>query len=277
LALILRRGRLFLALIPALLLFGAQYINFFLPNYVQVPESARGLRVLTFNLGSYVQDYDRVVALIRSANAEIVAVQEMLSPLASVLTTELADLYAYQALHPRDDFARGVGIFSQYPILEDMYLDQIVLGGQRTRISLSDEQTITLLNVHPVPPRIFGGFDSTVRSEEIAASLDLATSETNPLLLIGDFNITDQTEDYARITARYDDAFRESGTGFGFTFPHLARIATPLRVLPPFLRIDYVFFSSHWISLDAYVLPDHGGSDHYPLYAELALIQADVP
>jgi endonuclease/exonuclease/phosphatase (EEP) superfamily protein YafD len=272
LCLFLRNWRLLIVFIPACILLVAQYAIFFVPAQPTDSETTISLRVLTFNLGSQIEDYDRVAALIRSISADILAVQELLSPSADALTTRLAELYPYRALHPVDAFASGVGVFSQYPILEDTYLDMLSLGGQQSRIQINDENEIVLLNVHPTSPRILGGFDSSRRHSEIEGILDLVALQEHPLLMTGDFNITDQTEDYGLIAAQLGDAFRASGTGFGLTFPNLARFARPLGLLPPFIRIDYVFFSDDWQPMTACVLPDNGGSDHYPLYAEVGLL-----
>ena len=266
----LRRWKWSLIYLPALIFFTAQYSPLLLPNPA-APITAPRLRVLTYNLGSVVADAGHTAAVIRSADAHIVALQELLSPVAERLVADLADLYPYHALHPSDYYARGVGLLSKYPITDDVYLNQIALGGQQTRLALAADTTITVLNVHPVAPaaRLLG-IDSARRSQEISYALDLAAQVTDPLLLVGDFNITDQTEDYGRIAARYADAFRASGTGFGASFPNFTRFAHQLRFLPPIIRIDYVFYDAHWQAVDAYPLADHGGSDHYPMLAELA-------
>ncbi len=268
--LVLRRWRWSLIYAPALILFTVQYSPLLLPNPA-VPVEAPHLRVLTYNLGSMVADAGHTAEVIRSADAHIVALQELLSPVAERLQRDLADLYPYHALHPTDNYAQGVGLLSKYPILDDTYLDQIVLGGQETRIALAADTTITVLNVHPVAPaaRLFG-IESALRSQEISYALDLAAQVTDPLLLVGDFNITDQTEDYARISARYRDAFRTSGFGLGASFPNFTRFAYSLRWLLPIIRIDYVFYDAHWQAVSAYTLGDHGGSDHFPVLAELA-------
>lgn len=267
----LRRWRWSLIYAPAVILFTVQYSPLLLPNVSDAPVSVPHLRVLTYNLGSVVADAGHTAEVIRAADAHIVALQELLSPVADRLVADLADLYPYRALHPTDSYARGVGLLSKYPITDDTYLDQIVLGGQQTQIALAADTTITVLNVHPVAPAArWFGIESTLRSQEIGYALDLAVQVTDPLLLVGDFNITDQTEDYARIAARYGDAFRTSGLGFGASFPNFTRFAYSLRWLSPIIRIDYVFYDAHWEAVSAYTVGDHGGSDHYPVLAELA-------
>ncbi|MBK8030664.1 MAG: hypothetical protein IPK17_14430 [Chloroflexi bacterium] len=185
--LVLRRWRWSLIYAPAVILFTVQYSPLLLPNPAASVEAPH-LRVLTYNLGSVVEDAEHTADVIRAADAHIVALQELLSPVALRFQRELADLYPYHALHPTDNYARGVGLLSKYPILDDVYLDQIVLGGQQTRIALAAGTTITVLNVHPVAPaaRLFG-LESALRSQEISYALDRAAQVTDPLLLGGRF------------------------------------------------------------------------------------------
>jgi endonuclease/exonuclease/phosphatase (EEP) superfamily protein YafD len=270
LALLMQRWKLlFINLLPLGLL-AVLYLPFFLPKPTVPLENRTPLRLLTFNLGSYIRDETQLVSIIRSTDAEIVALQELLPSQTQTLTRELAAVYPYQALHPIEGFARGVGIFSQYPIASDRYLKELSLGGQRTRLIYNDS-LFTIFNVHPTSPRVLGGFDSSLRRSEIEQIIALARVEVYPVLIMGDFNITDQNDDYAKITAHYGDTFRAVGTGFGLTFPNLAQFAQPLGLFPPLLRIDYVFYSAAWIPIDAYVIQENGDSDHYPLYVELSL------
>ena len=85
------------------------------------------------------------------------------------------------------------------------------------------------------------------------------------VLIAGDFNITDQSADYQRITVVYDDSYKQVGYGMGTTFP------AHIPFLPSLLRIDYVFHSEDFTPLQADVLYSSGGSDHRPLVVELAL------
>jgi vancomycin resistance protein VanJ len=93
-----------------------------------------------------------------------------------------------------------------------------------------------------------------------------AGGETMPVLIAGDFNMTDQTGDYARIAEQYADTYREIGWGMGFTFPDLGQ-----RLL--LAQLDYVFHSSHFVAVEARVWGTSGGSDHRPVYAVLGFKQ----
>jgi endonuclease/exonuclease/phosphatase family metal-dependent hydrolase len=91
-----------------------------------------------------------------------------------------------------------------------------------------------------------------------------------PLLVVGDFNTTPQSENYALLRRQLRDAFLDSGRGFGFSYP-----ATPkfgIRLPWPLVRIDYIFHSDHLASYDTRALVNSGGSDHRPVVSELRLL-----
>jgi vancomycin resistance protein VanJ len=83
-----------------------------------------------------------------------------------------------------------------------------------------------------------------------------------PLLLAGDLNTPPAGRIYDALTERFGDSFAERGKGWGFTYP--ARL--------PLLRIDYIFHSPEWAVTECRV-GGAPGSDHRPLFAELALRQ----
>jgi vancomycin resistance protein VanJ len=92
--------------------------------------------------------------------------------------------------------------------------------------------------------------------EDVASWLE---RRPEPVILAGDFNTPPAGEVYRRLRGSFGDAFAEAGRGWGFTFP----------ATRPLLRIDYVFHSRHWTALHAET--GGGGSDHLPVFAELAL------
>ncbi|MBL8131012.1 MAG: endonuclease/exonuclease/phosphatase family protein [Anaerolineae bacterium] len=236
-------------------------------------ESADRLTVLTYNLQSRLDDFDPMITIIREANADVVALQELLTPASRAFDAALGDLYPYRVLRPTDDFARGMGILSKFPLSEAHYFDAIILGSQRVRLTLDDGGQIVFYNAHPVPPRTLGDFDSSVRSAEIGVLLaDAEAFRGERVFVAGDFNATDQTDDYARVRAAgFSDAYAAAGFSLGPTFPNMMRFG--LR-LPPIIRIDYVFYRGDcWQASAARVIGDSGGSDHYPLLTEWVCVE----
>lgn len=273
-ALLFRRWREVGVLLPILLLFGIGYGELFLPN-ASAQTAAPGtpqVTVLTYNLHSDPRILDEQLALIRNANADIVALQELIEPMAARLD-ELDDLYPYQTLHPDGLTVRGQGILSRYP-LDDVEFWINTMGQIRAEVQLPEEQNFVLYDVHPPPPgAVFNPrlFNTTARADAISDILARAAEETAPVLLAGDFNMTDQSDDYQRVTGQYSDTFREVGWGLGMSFPNLGFMQPRLGLLPPFVRIDYVFHDSGFIALNAVRWGTSGGSDHYPVLVTLGL------
>ncbi|MCB9453195.1 MAG: endonuclease/exonuclease/phosphatase family protein [Anaerolineaceae bacterium] len=275
LALLLRRRVAAVLLVLPLLTFLSIYVPPFLPRpALAAPETAPQLTLLTYNLKSQAVDFDPLTRVIREADADIVALQELSTAAAAYLDTEFADEYPYRALHTLDgEPIPGQGILSRYPITSDEYW-RIYLGHQRVMLDFAG-QAVTLYNVHPVQPLSPGGFAR--RAEEFTAVFDQIRTEAGPLLIAGDFNMSDQSDLYREITALYSDTYRESATGMGFTFPagipqFQALTDTVVLRFFPLARLDYVFHDAAFQPLAARVWPESGGSDHHPVLVSLALV-----
>lgn len=267
LSLLLRRWRLVLLLLPVgvafLLLFG----EFFLPRSSEVGPTDTVISVLTFNLEAPGEnEMQSLVDILRAANADLVALQELTPAAAQCFEAELSDRYPHQALHPSGGSSTGQGILSRYPITADARLDALPpLAHQRVEIELNG-QPVVVYNTHPVPPFSSSGFQVEKHRQAVEALLARAESETGPVLLVGDFNMTDQFQIYDVITQNYTDLYRDVGeVGLGFTYP------ANWGILIPLLRLDYVFAGPAFTALSARVWPDYGSSDHHPLFARVAL------
>jgi len=70
------------------------------------------------------------------------------------------------------------------------------------------------------------------------------------------------------------DTFREVGWGMGFTGPDWSHPQSQegLPFIPIHQRMDYIFHDKEFfLPVEAHVWPVSGGSDHRPLFAELAI------
>lgn len=266
--LLFRRPRLSLMQAAPAFAFLTAYGMLFLPRTSAAPSEAPRLTILSYNLNAGNPQINAIEQIIRDADADIVALQELNPQIAEQLAARLNDTYPHQALHPQTSFA-GQGFFSRYLILSDDYW-QINLGHQRLEIDWNGTP-IVIYNTHPTHPLRGLRFAMDTRSAEIRDLLERSSRETFPHLLIGDFNMTDQTEDYAHVAANYADAYRAVGWGMGFTFPNFKNTRFGLDFMPALARIDYIFHDPNFTPLTARVWSDSGGSDHYPIYVELSL------
>jgi vancomycin resistance protein VanJ len=255
-----KQGIIALMILPTLA-FTVNYLPMYLPREVDPPLNTQQLRVLTYNINLAPPDITNIANDIRKIDADIVAIQELTFDTIDMLEVMLSDLYPYRALHPVKGF-HGQGILSKYPIVNDEFWN-IYLGHQRAEIDINGE-VITVYNLHPVH-HLAGGFNVSLRTEEIDFALNKAKHDQTPILLMGDFNMTDQSADYQGITSTYQDSYKQVGFGMGTTFP------AHIPFLPSLARIDYIFHSKEFTALDAHVLRSTGGSDHRPLVVTLAL------
>lgn len=226
------------------------------------PDAVAPLRLLTFNILYKNADIEALAGVILDADADLVLAQEVGALAAADLPPALTDAYPYSAIYRGERERLGLAVFSRLPLLAQDY-QPFAEQSSLLRVEVDYAgQPLAIYNVHLANPLRGDRYDATTRGAAITALLDRLGGETAPLVVAGDFNLTELDADYARLTGVLVDSFRESGGGFGATFP----VWSPL----PFARLDYVFHSADLISRSAEVVATSGGSDHFPVRVELA-------
>ena len=285
-ALVLRRRDLWASFAVLMVLWAALYGRLWWPKPQRQVHSAAGdattLHVMTYNMWGGNPFPEEVVASIRAADPDLVAIQELNPQTAEVVRRDLRAVYPYQLLDPQHGVS-GMGFLSRYPfrpITATLPVEAWV--GAPQLLTLDVEGTpVTVLHLHP-RPTFFGtpaGMRWTIqtREQQLRAAMDFAATRSGPILVLGDMNATDQNEAHQILAQHFEDAWLEAGWGWGGTFPgrraqdHLfARLVD--AVVPSWLlRIDYIFYSSHFRAIEADVGPWDGASDHRPVRATLIL------
>jgi vancomycin resistance protein VanJ len=262
--------------LATLVLFLVIYLPFFLPRLSGLPPSSGPeVTVLAFNLGPGQGRPEEVVDAIAGAGADIVAVEELTPEVGQRLREKLGALYRFTVLEPAES---DTGLLSRYPIVSQERFRPAGFGRQALEAAVDVRGVLTqVIVVHPQPPGLIWsrrarsvpvGVRDAQLAEQIADVARRAGALPEPVLVLGDFNMSDQGQAYASMAARFGDAFREAGFGFGFTFPdglQLGRYRTR-----PVLRIDYVFHSPGVYAREATVGCGKG-SDHCYVTATLVL------
>lgn len=268
--LLTRHWRLALLQIVPIAALALYYGPQFTPRSVAAP-SGDTLRVMTYNIQRAENTQDGIAAVIREAGADIVGLQELSLPAADYFESQLADVYPYQSLHPQANAYNGQGVLSRYPIQDSEYWRNPQLeysfGHMRAEVDVNGAPVV-IYNTHPATPvSLAEGFTLNSHSVETMQVFRRARDEIKPVILLGDFNMTNLFPEYGLITAHFKDAFATVGdVGFGFTFPSSG------QSLPtPILRLDYIFYNDHLRGVSTHVWPTSGPSDHRPVVAELAL------
>ena len=112
------------------------------------------------------------------------------------------------------------------------------------------------------------GYSTTARDRELDLLIEQLDGLDGTIVVLGDFNMTDQSSRYRRLTQRLSDAYREAGWGFGHTFPDVEKVG-PIPIPFPLVRIDYVFHSWN-LTAEKATVGANGGPDHRYLVAELS-------
>jgi vancomycin resistance protein VanJ len=241
------------------------------------------LTVMTFNVLAWNRQYAATAGVILAEAPDVVAVQE-LDPLAAVaLLRLLADQYPHRALQPYPS-PSGAGVFSRHPLRDAEAFRLGVAGGHWSQRMVVEAPSgpLTLFNVHTRIPRlcwerrcglagVLPTFSAERCREDVRRLARLLDEVDGPLLVMGDFNMTEYSAHYRLVRARLTDAYRAVGWGFGHTFPRLGSFPHGLPVPWPMVRLDYVWHSAHFRPLSAR-LGRAGGSDHHPVIVRLARV-----
>jgi endonuclease/exonuclease/phosphatase (EEP) superfamily protein YafD len=247
-----------------------------------IPPAARAhtgprLRVATFNVHSSLAEPQvaDIIAAIRAAPADVIALQELSIPAAAAIQQHLAHDYPYQALVPSVAHI-GMGLISRYPLDVRSQQSAPVQIAQLRR----DDASVTVVNVSLTGPELkrrrlpivrwvktIRAYRINKRSREVEQLLRTIEQVRGPLVVAGDFNLSDREPDYAQFAARLHDSFRETSWGFGYTFPSSIDLAgVPISF--PLIRIDYIW-SAGGVVPAATQVACGGGSDHCMVIAEM--------
>ena len=260
--------------------FVATWWPLFAPRPGHASALVRGLTVMTLNVLADNPQHGALAAAVAVEDPDVVAFQELEPDAAADLVRSLAECYPYHALVR--EVKRGAGVLSKYPLrdAEPVRLSDDGNWNQRLVVETPLGQ-LTLLNVHPAVPSLraeglgpFGlpiVYDTARRSTEVARLLELVDGAAGPVLVTGDFNLSD-IAGTTGCAGRLGDAYRSAGWGFGHTFPRVGSFPQSLPAPWPVVRLDYVWHSPELRPVAAHVGPS-GGSDHHAVVVRL--VQAD--
>lgn len=232
------------------------------------------LRVMTFNIGDGRVSAEDVMAWVRTEDPDLLVIEELNFDTAPALNQGLAAGWPNQAL---DFSSPTTGLFSRYPLNGAEF---VPTPGNRAYLKADLElgdHAVHVFAMHPSSPDIvfrrgipIGINDQTPRAQLLTVA-EIVRATEGPRVMLGDFNMSDQSPGYRQITQDLNDAFAERGFGPGFTWPaeHSYRLRgwTPPV---PLVRIDYVLHSGEFVAEAAHVNCDLS-SDHCYVVADLIL------
>ncbi|WP_100656473.1 endonuclease/exonuclease/phosphatase family protein [Alteromonas flava] len=246
-------------------------INLFVVNGLRLnlpgKDLKETLRLITFNMGASDEQIVEILVLLNTHDPDLLLLQESSD---SFFVDKLPKDYSYHC-------DRGLCIVTKHQVTFLNSLTRRDTGSWGTFAASYElrirECKLNVVNVHPDTPRfILGkvlGFSSNSSDTSLqlynARELDhirmhawLSTFQTD--IIAGDFNTNIFGLMYRKYWNEYNNAFDDSGFGFGVTYSE--KLVTA--------RIDHVLFDDEWESRVTEVL-QNTGTNHSPLLVELYL------
>ena len=269
-AALLRRSRAMIGLVSIpTILFLVTYGPSFLPR-PSIRTPVESFTVMTYNVLFENLRAADVAEAIRAHSPDIVGLHELEEPMARSLEKQLEAEYPYRRFEP------SRGLLSRVPILgceayrlgqgQGHWAQECELDVNGSRLSLLNlhirAPVLSKIGVSWRPRMISAPFSAHGRDADLRDVIARVDRIAGPLVVIGDFNTSDQHSLYKALSVRLDDAHAAGGRGMGFSFTPSLRsgIAT--------WRIDYVFHTQDLVALQVKT-GDYGGSDHRPVIATL--------
>jgi len=265
--LLFMKSRIILVLVAAAI---CVHLFDILPLYFLHPISAPAatVHILTINVNSWNKNFTGVKKLIENEGADVVCLQELAPAMCDSLTVNLKG-YPFRFVEAREG-SFGIGIFSKYDLTDKQKLklcpDDILTLCATINVH---ETKIRLINTHPIAP--LNDLLYSWRNEQLDALADLTSQSEDPVILVGDLNLSYFSPFFKRLLNR--GHLSDSEFGFGVQ-PSWSAQWWPLHA--PFdcvlfrLPLDHVLTRGPVITVDRRLLNDIG-SDHLPLSVKLGL------
>ena len=258
------RTKLMLYLSLGLIAFNSVWIfPWYLPNSQQ--GSGNSIRVLTFNINTQNDNWDKIAQSLRTIKPDIATIMESSIEAKDALSQRLTDLlpFVYRTS------GGGITIFSRFSLISPQ--SKTFDNGTILVTSLQIDQSIVeLIAAHPIvpiKPKLFNRRNGLLK--EITTYLQ---HETKSLIFLGDMNLTPWSP-------YYDQMIRNTGLhntrlGFGIepswieaaTYVHYPDWITTLVKIP----IDHIFVSKDLKVSDCQTMKA-ANSDHRMLWSDLVL------
>ena len=237
------------------------------------PEPGEELTVMTYNIHQgfntegKINPYE-ILEPIQRVNPDILALQESDMNRISSTNTDIVqwfahklDMYIYFGPETKNQIY-GVAILSKFPLTntETYYLKSI--EDQRVLIRADIQWAGQPLSVYAVHM----GLSEEDRTNQAAEIVGILSQNPNRKILMGDLNSTPDSEQMKVFTQVLSDAWTCSGK------PLMDPLGYTSDSLELQKRIDYILVSQELASYvqDCQVICDVCGSDHLPVWAEIA-------
>jgi endonuclease/exonuclease/phosphatase (EEP) superfamily protein YafD len=269
------------ALVTIFLLYKFGIYFLFIEKKCQYTDN-KSISILTHNTAQHLSKWENINILIHKYNPNIIFLQELDKYKIKKYWNKLLKKYPYQTSFFDINKTIGMGVLSKYPILkvENFKLvKESLVFQQKIEIKI-DNQIFSLYNIHLTFPWIkkiknplfskipWLFYDEEIRHKEIEILIKKIKNDKNIIIMSGDFNFTDRSLDYQKVSNLLTDNYRKVGYGMGYTWPINRTPSVNINPAIPIIRIDYIFTSKILKPCFGKVLTETG-SDHKPLFIKI--------
>ena len=230
------------------------------------PEGDSTSRVLQYNIFYNNDDLEAVLDEITTANADVVAIHELLPETWSTLEPELAEQYPHRYAVPFDEFegqpSGGMALLSRAP-LDPIEVDAQYSPPDRVLLAASTQlngQQVRLIGLHPHASR-FESRKIELREAQIEGVVELASTATTPVIVLADMNVTPTSHVYTDLLSDLGWRDPHKVAGWDATWPTWGG--------PLGFPIDHVLVSNDF-AIHGVTTSNGGGSDHRSVVAEVS-------
>jgi endonuclease/exonuclease/phosphatase (EEP) superfamily protein YafD len=226
------------------------------------------LRVVSANVWSANPTPEEALAFVRASDADVLVLVDARQRRWRQVLSELGALYPYRAPQAWRAGATVV-LFSRFPVVRE----EVVRPPRSGRPYLVAElavrgQPLVVVGAHPSSPSARAPGDSRRRNHELDHIAALVRDTDRPVIVAGDFNATPWSPHFRDLVAA--GGLRNASEGHGY-------IATwPTWFWPAQIPIDHVLLKGA-LAVTTVRRGPAVGSDHYPLIADLRLLDGDTP
>lgn len=246
-----------------------QILPWYIPPSFLFPKDSANLRILVANINTQNQSYSQVISLVRREQPDLAVFIEVDSTWSDKLSV-LRDLLPY-SFGQANPYNLGLLVYANQELLNP----QIEFFGTPKNASVVaeitlEDQPITLLATHPLPPVKPSFFAS--RNQQLDLISQYLKTVKTPIVMAGDLNLTMWSPYYRRLMTK--TGLKNARRGFGIiptwptkgTYAQIPDLASLLFSIP----IDHCLLSPSIDVIEVRTGADTG-SDHRPLIVDLQI------
>lgn len=219
-------------------------------------------RVLLLNVHTSCREHERVLALIREQDPDVIVLEEVNARWIKALSG-LTVTYTNTVLCPSEDNF-GIALYSRLPITDGrkVILGKAGLASIQARCVLGG-QVFQILATHVLPP--VNRVCAKLRNQQLSEVAEYCRRITMPMALVGDLNASPWS--YGFRLVRDGSGLRDSMRGFG------VQASWPTHNVFMRIPIDHCLVSDSVRVLNRRIGPATG-SDHFPMIFDIELAPA---